>query len=114
VGQLGIVRFLQHNILRLADTHTLQQNVPSLPLDIIDYIGKILIDDYLFGTVAALNVVSKDVRSCTLATLWRTVNLDARGGMKEFLEGDLWKRMIKSSGCRYTWYVSRQQCSDKR
>lgn len=88
-----------------ADTHALRQTIPSLPLDIIDYIGKILIDDYQFGTVAALNVVSKDVRACTLVTLWRTVNLDAREGMKEFLEGDLWKRMIKSPGCRYTWYV---------
>lgn len=81
----------------------LHQTIPSLPLDIIDHITKILIDSYHFGTAASLNLVSKDVHSCTLATLWRTLEIHAREGMDKFLRSDFWSRMIKSEGRRYTW-----------
>lgn len=45
------------------------QDIPRLPVELIDYIGEILIDDYQFGTVAAVNVCSKDVHAATNATL---------------------------------------------
>jgi hypothetical protein len=49
----------------------------SLPLDVIGVIAKCLIDDYAFGSCAALNVTCKAVEEETSPILWKTCVLPA-------------------------------------
>jgi hypothetical protein len=73
-----------------------QDDLPTLPLDVIEYIVKILIDDNKHATAAALNVICKDYQDCTTATLWKTVYVKATGGMEKLRGSQLWKRVTES------------------
>jgi hypothetical protein len=89
----------------IRSTPSLQNDQPTLPLDVIEYIAKILIDDNKHRTAAALNACCKEYHACSLAILWKTVYIRARGDLAALGKSQLWKRVTESAARMHIQWV---------
>lgn len=79
--------------------YTFLQNVPVLPLELLDYIATILIHDRCFASCANLNVCSRDTHVGTLSTLFKIVHIDV-DRYEDLLHPKIWPKLTSSSEWR--------------